>query len=614
MKMHGWNGRILWINLTREKTWEEELAPQVYEDYIGGKGLGAYLLYRELSPSIDPLGSENILFFLTGPLQGLPAPNVGRWTLVTKSPLTGLYIDSHCGGPLGREIKNSGYDALAVSGKASSPAWLDIRDDSIHFNDASELWGKGTQASTQFLHDTSAEGSAVYVIGQAGENQVLTATGCCELAHQTGRGGVGAVLGSKRLKGLAVRGTKKVEPYDVSPLRETNQAVAKAWKDKTGDDFKFHGTGSLVEISNERGQFPSRNWRNSYFEEYTSLMPENYPEMLTGVHLSCPHCIMRCTHAFKVEDPSNPDTQVESTVEYETIGLCGGNLGISDFRVVLQLNYLADDLGLDTISAGSSIGFAMDAYETGILTKDDVGFPLRFGDSQAALKLMKMIAFKEGFGAVLAKGTRKASMEIGRGSQDLAVHVKGLETAAWDPRGKKGLGLSYATADVGASHLRGWPQTTEKPASPSIDVIESMVVERDTKTLTDSMVICHFTWHFPLSLDQKIKLVNGATGLMYDNERITMFGQRVDTLTRLFNIREGITKADDILPPKFWQKETTGPSQGMAAFIDKADFEKSLQKYYLLRGWDAKGVPTEETIEKLGLAQLIAGKVRKSEI
>jgi len=607
MEYKGWNGRILWVDLTDKISRVEELPSEIYEDFIGGKGLGAYLLYRELEPGIDPLDQNNVLFFLTGPLQGLPAPNVGRWSLVTKSPLTGLFMDSHCGGPLGREIKNSGYDALAIAGKSENPLWLKMEDDSIEFVDAQLLWGRGTQETTKLIHESSKQGSAVYVIGPAGENLVLTATGCCELAHQTGRGGVGAILGSKNLKGLAVRGTRKMTSHNPEAIREVNQAVAAIWKEKTEDDFKYFGTGSLVEVSNERGQFPTKNWRNSYFEDYRSLMPENYPELAAGAHLSCPHCIMRCTHAYKTNDPSNPSIEVESTVEYETLGLCGGNLGISDFRTVLRLNFLADDLGLDTISTGSTIGFAMDLFESGILSEDEIGFPLRFGDGEAALRLMKMIAFKEDFGKVLANGTRKAAEEIGRGSAEYAVHVKGLETAAWDPRGKKGLGLSYATADVGASHLRGWPQTTEKPDSSALDVIESMVTERDTKTLTDSMIVCHFTWHFPLSREQKIQLVNGATGLNYDDESVSRFGQRIETLTRLFNLREGITRADDILPPKFWQKETLGPSENMTAFIDRNDFEKSLEKYYTLRGWNLDGVPTEETIKKLGLAPLVEG-------
>jgi aldehyde:ferredoxin oxidoreductase len=605
MAGYGWNGKILWVDLTNKTSRTEDIPSQVYENYIGGKGLGAYLLYRSLEPKTDPLGPDNILFFVTGPLQGLPAPNVGRWAIVTKSPLTGAFLDTHCGGPLGREIKKSGYDAVAVFGKSDTPISLVIEDSEVRFDNAEDLCGIGTHETTRILHERNPKGSAVYVIGPAGENLVLSAVGCCELAHQTGRGGVGAILGSKNLKGVVVKGTKKIVSKHPESLREINTMVAKLWKDKEGNDFKNFGTGSLVEIANERGQFPTRNWQNGFFEEYENLLPEKYQHLATGAHLSCPHCILRCTHAYKIEDPSNPGSEVESTLEYETIGLCGGNLGISDPVAVLRLNFLADDLGLDTISAGSAIGFAMDAFENGILTEDEIGFSLRFGDAEAALKLMRKIAYREGIGEVLAKGVRLAAQEIGKGSEKLAVHVKGLETPAWDPRGKKGLGLSYATAAVGASHLRGWPQTTEMPDSSALDVIESMVTERDTKHLTDSMIVCHFTWNFPLSREHKITLVNGATGLAYDSESISKFGQRVDTITRLFNIREGFSRKDDVLPPKFWSPQIAGIAEGRKAFVDKNDFERSLDMYYDLRGWGSDGIPTEETVEELGLSSLV---------
>ena len=329
-------------------------------------------------------------------------------------------------------------------------------------------------------------------------------------------------------------------------------------------------------------------------------------QWITGNHLSCPHCIIRCTHSYKTEDPSNPGVEVESTPEYETFGLCGGNLGISDAQTVFQLAYLADDLGLDTISAGAAIGFAMDAFESGILEECEIGFPARFGDGEAALKLMRMIATKDGIGKVLAKGVRKAAEELGRGSDKLAVHVKGMETPAWDPRGKRGLGLSYATADVGSSHLRGWPQTSEKPDASALDVIESMVNERDTKIFTDSLIFCHFTWHFPLTRDEKVQSFNSGTGMKYDDESVSTFGQRIETLIRLFNINEGVTRNDDILPPRFWEPDTVGPSKGMKSFIDQNDFEKSLDKYYQLRGWSKDGVPTKETIKKLGLSSTIS--------
>ncbi len=606
MKYKGWIGRILWIDLTTRSSRVEELSPEIYEDFVGGKGLGAYLLYRHLESGVDPLSPDNILFFMAGPLQGLPAVMVGRWTLVTKSPLTGLFLDTHSGGPLGREIKNSGYDAVAVTGKSESPVTILIEDDKVSFNDAQRLWGKGTHEATRLLHENTPKNSAVYVIGPAGENLVLSATGCCELAHQTGRGGAGAVLGSKNLKGLVVKGTQKLVAADPETFGDIRKAVSKKWNDETETDFKKYGTAILTETANERGQFPTRNWRNSYFEGYESLTPDETKQWITGNHLSCPHCIIRCTHSYKTEDPSNPGVEVEATPEYETFGLCGGNLGISDAQSVFQLAYLADDLGLDTISAGSAIGFAMDAFESGILTESEIGFPLQFGDGKAALKLMRMIAHKEGIGEVLAKGVRKAAEEIGKGAEKLAVHVKGLETAAWDPRGKRGLGLSYATADVGSSHLRGWPQTSEKPDASALDVIESMVTERDTKILTDSMVICHFTWNFPLTRNDKIQWIKTGTGFSHTDDSVSRFAQRVETLIRLFNINEGVTRNDDVLPPRFWETETVGPSKGMKSFIDQADFEKSLDKYYELRGWNRDGVPTKDTIKNLGLDSLVS--------
>ncbi|MFX1483919.1 MAG: aldehyde ferredoxin oxidoreductase family protein [Promethearchaeota archaeon] len=603
--MNGWNGKILWVDLTTKTFREEKLSLEIYSNFVGGKGLGAYLLYREVRAGVDPLSPGNVLFFLPGPLQGLPVSMTGRWTLVTKSPLTGLFLDSHCGGPMGWEIKNAGYDALAITGKSPAPTVICVEDSKVRFLDAKAIWGKGTQEATTVLHDQTSEDAAVYVLGPAGENLVLSATGCCEFAHQTGRGGAGAVLGSKNLKGVIVKGTGKVSAADSVSLREVNRSMSKIWNEKEDYGFKDYGTAVIVEVANERGQFPTLNWNHTYFEGYESLTPESTKQWITGNHMSCPHCIIRCTHAYKTEDPRNPGREVESTPEYETYGLCGGNLGINDPQTVFRLNYLADDLGLDTISAGAAIGFAMDAFERGILSETEIGFPLKFRDGEAALKLMEMIAYNKGFGAVLAKGVRAAAVEIGQGSKKLAVHVKGMETAAWDPRGKRGLGLSYATADVGSSHLRGWPQTTEKPDGSALNVIDSMVDERDTKILTDSLVICHFTWRFPLTREQKVQLLNGATGLNYSFEMVSKFGQRVETLIRLFNINAGLTRKDDVLPDKFWEPETIGPSKGMKAFIDESDFEKSLDRYYELRGWDENGVPTTETIKEMGLDSLV---------
>ncbi|MHA1925389.1 MAG: aldehyde ferredoxin oxidoreductase family protein [Candidatus Thorarchaeota archaeon] len=604
MTMKGWNGKILWIDLTTSETREETLGPEIYEKFIGGKGLGAYLLYRELEAGADPLGPDNLLLFMTGPLQGLPAPNVGRWTLVTKSPLTGIYLDTHCGGALGREIKTSGYDVVGIRGKAEKPTTIVIEDDSIRFEDASNIWGSGVHESTKILKDSNQKGAIVYVIGPGGENMSLIAMGCCEIAHQTGRGGAGAVMGSKNLKAVVAKGTKRITPSDKDVFGAVRKEVQDLWDEKDPDfGFKKYGTSSMVETANAFGQFPTRNWQSGYFDEHENLWPEKLVDWYAGNDMSCPHCIMRCTHAYRTEVEGE---EVLSTPEYETWGMMAGDLGINDPHALFKLCYLADDLGLDTIGAGSVIAFAMEAFEKGMLSEKEIGFPLRFGDGEAAIRILRMIAMRDGLGDMLADGTKKAAAKIGKGSEALAVHVKGLETAAWDPRGKKGLGLSYATADVGSHHLRGWPATTDPPKESAIDMVESMIEQRYLKTLRDSLVVCHFTWRFPLGFEPLIRLLNGATGLKYDQESINLFGQRVETLTRMFNQREGISRVDDILPKRFWEGQVSGPNEGLPAYVSREDFEKSLDRYYDLVGWDKEdGLPTADTLKKLGLDEIV---------
>ncbi|TFG11528.1 hypothetical protein EU537_12075 [Candidatus Thorarchaeota archaeon] len=600
-----WKKKILRIDLSEKSTKVDKIPTDILDKFIGGKGIGTYFIYKELKEGINPLGPDNILYLLSGPLQGLPAPNVGRWSIVTKSPKTGLYLDSHIGGAVGREVKRSGYDVVAIKGRADKPVALVIEDDLIRFESAQHLWGLGVYEATPKLHEMSGSGSSVYAIGPAGERLLTNAVGCCEIAHQSGRGGIGAVLGSKNLKGVVANGTQKISAHDVDTIREINARLAKGWKERDVP-FKRYGTTFLPEISNELGQYPTRNFRSGYFEEVDALNAEKIKEKYgLGNHHSCPHCVMRCTHAFETENPLNPAEKVESMVEYETLGLMGSNLGISDPRFVFKLNYICDDYGMDTISTGGIIGFAMELYEQGILTEDDIGFKLPFGNGDNALKLAKMIAEVEGIGEILSKGVETAAEEIGNGSENYAVHVKGLEVPAWDPRGRRGMGLSYATADIGASHLRGWPATTEAPNESAVDLVESMVDARNEKILTDSLEVCHFTYHLPMPLDDKIDALNAATGLKYDRASIMEFGRRIETLTRLFNVREGINRENDILPKRFWEPEISGPREGMASFVSREDFEKSLDRYYEIQGWNDNGVPTDESLRELGIAGLV---------
>ncbi|MHA1909762.1 MAG: aldehyde ferredoxin oxidoreductase N-terminal domain-containing protein, partial [Candidatus Thorarchaeota archaeon] len=416
-----WNKKILWVDLTSEVTNLEQIEDEVYTNFIGGKGLGAYLLFRNLNKGVDPLSPENIFILLSGPMQGLRAPNVGRWSIVTKSPLTGIFLDSHCGGPTGRDIKKAGYDAVCLRGRAESPVILVIDNDIIAFDDASEFWGKGVYEATELLHKKYGKDFSVYAIGPGGENQSLVATACCEVAHQTGRGGSGAILGSKNIKAVVVRGTNKIQAHDDDAIREVNKEFNSKWQ-SLDIDFKKYGSRHLVEIANENGQYPAYNFKNGYFDEYQKLdhakMEENYG---LGAHHSCPHCVMQCTHAFSTNDPRDPSNVVESMIEYETLGLLGGNLGISEPQDLLKLNYLCDDLGLDTISAGGVIAFTIEAFEKGILTEDEIGFPLSFSDVESAIQLLSLLANKEGIGEILSQGVRKASQMIGKGSEQFAV-------------------------------------------------------------------------------------------------------------------------------------------------------------------------------------------------
>ncbi len=600
-----WSRKILWVDLSTLTTRTENLEPDIYEKFVGGKGLGAYLLYRSVDHNTDPLGPDNVLFLMSGPLQGLPGPNVGRWTVVTKSPLTGIFLDTHCGGPTGRDIKKAGYDGLCITGRAEKPTTIVVDESYVKFEDATHLWGKGIYESTELLRRAHRPNFSVYAIGPAGERRVKYAMASCEIAHQTGRGGVGAVMGSKHLKAVVVRGSNVIGAHDIQEIRNVNKEFNESWRD-LDIDFKKYGTRHLVELANAMGQFPTYNYRSGYFEEHEKIGHETLEhEYNSGNDYSCPHCVIRCTHAFTTQDPRNPSTEVESTVEYETLGLLGGNLGISDPNEVLMLNYLCDDLGLDTISTGGVIGFTIEALERGLLSEDRIGFKVTFGDFKHICQLVQMIASRNGIGDLLAEGVRHVAGTIGKGSEEFAVHVKGLEIPAWDPRGRLGHGLLFATGDIGGSHLRGWPPTSDPPDSSVVPFVESLLPGRIEKIVKDSLIICHFTNRVPITLEQMTRMLVGASGVDYSLDDMKDFAFRVESLIRLFNIREGITREDDTLPPRFMEPEPDGPRKGMRAFVDEQDMDRGLDRYYELLGWDKNGVPTAATLRRLGLADLL---------
>lgn len=597
--MKGWKGKLLEIDLKRKSTKITSTNHRVLEDYIGGKGLGAYLLYDRLSPKVYPLARENLLIFSTGPLSGL-VPTAGRFATVTKSPLTGLFLDSYCGGFLAAHIKRAGFDAILVKGKSEKPVYLWVADQTVEFRDAEDLWGRDTYRTVEEIQKQTDKKASVATIGPAGENLVHFACITSEKRDYSGRGGSGAVMGSKNLKAIAVFGGKEIEVSKPKELRELCTKLSKEALEKT-ERFIKYGTTTSVTFSSEVGMLPTRNFQTTSFEGADNLSGaklKNLREKDEG----CFGCPIRCIKINKVRSDENEEEL--TSIQYEGMAMLGANCGIADLEAMMKAYLLANKLGLDVISAGDTIAFAMECFDRKMIDKEDIGYNLRFGDGEAQRRLLEDIAYRRGLGKLLAQGVKHASEKLG--AEDFAVHVKGMDLPAWEPRGRLGLGLSYATAEIGASHLRGWPSTREMPVRSALDTVESIIRSRDKKIIEDSAVVCTF---FPFPLRSLSQLITLATGKKITVNRLKKAAWRIDTTTRIFNIREGATRKDDILPPRLMNEPVpSGPAKGHKAFISKRDFEQCLDRYYELRGWNRNGEPTSETVKKLGIETLMKQK------
>ena len=583
--MYGWMDRVLIADLT-DLRYETEKLPSTHKDLLGGKGIGAHYLYK-YSRKGDPFSSpETPIIIATGPLTGL-APTASRFTAVTKSPLTGGYIDSSCGGFLAQEIKRSGFDAVVITGRASKPTYLWVHDGECEFKPADHLWGLETFESTSRMQQETDEKARVTVIGPAGENLVRFSVLITDTWHAAGRGGLGATFGSKNLKGVSSKGTMEI-PFKNPEFRDKASEVAKKGYENPADPIEF-GTTWAVVGANDMGMLPVHNFQTTYHELAENLSGQELKKYRIREE-TCFYCPLRC---IKVNEIAGEET----CLQYEGMAMLGSNVGIWDMEELGKSYLLCDKLGLDVISAGSVLGFASEALEKGQITKEEMGAPLGFGDGESQREMLRRIAVRDGIGDVLGDGIDVAATRFD--AQKLAIHVKGLEMAAWDPRGLLGFGLSYATAEVGASHMRGWPDTESKPDKSALDVIESMVENRDKKIIQDSLVLCS---NMLLDWEDLSGMLTLATGVPYKPEDLKKIAWRIDTLTRMINTREGMTRADDALPYRLMHESVpTGPSKGYKAFISQEDFENSLDRYYELRGWTREGTPTKETIQKLGL-------------
>ncbi len=600
----GYIGKILRVDLTERRISTEKLDAEIAKKFIGGKGLGAKILYDSLKLGTDPLSPENILIFASGPLTATLAPTSARWAVVTKSPLTNIFLDCQVGGYFGAAMKLAGFDCIIIEGKADSPVYLWVHDGNAEILKAGDLWGKGCFETEDTLKKRLGESAHVASIGPAGENLVRYACISVDKYRQAGRGGAGAVMGSKNLKAVAVRSASyKIEYADPEGFREAAKKALKVIRENSFIPLRRkYGTPIWVAPVNKAALLPTRNFRTGVFEKAENISGETMRDKIVVKDGTCYNCIIQCwkyTHVesgkYRVDELAGP--------EYESIALLGSDCGVGSIEAVAHASMLCDDLGLDTISTGNSIAFAMECYERGLLTAEDTdGLELKFGNADAEIEMVKKIAYRKGLGNLLAEGVRRASKKIGDGSERFAMHVKGLEIPGYDPRGAFGMALAYATSDRGACHQRAWTVRAEiegklEPRFSTKGRARFVKETQDERAMCFSLVLCDFA---PLEVKHFVELLNKATGFNFTVEDYLKTGERIWNLTRLFNVREGITREDDTLPPRFMEEPLPeGATKGQV--VTKEMLDEMLDEYYALRGWDKNGVPTEEKLKELGL-------------
>ena len=627
---YGYTGNILHLDLTSRKHWIEHPPETFYRTYWGGRALSLYYMLKEMKPHTDPLSPDNLLIFAPSVLTGTPAPAIPRYTVCAKSPLTGAQGESEAGGWWGPELKKAGFDALIIKGASMTPIYLWINEGKIEIKEAAHLWGKDTGTTQKIIKEELADDKVrIAQIGPAGENLVRFANIVNELSHFNGRNGLGAVMGSKKLKAIAVRGTKAIDLYDKEKVSQvTKEITQRVMENPLSRDLRESGTPGVIRPFYEAGCLPSYNWTTGYFKEGESLTAETYNKTILKRTEGCFACPIRCKRVAEVNEP---DLKVDPSYggpEYETIVAFGSICGISDLKYIAKANELCNKYTMDTISTGMVIAFAMQCYEEGLLTKEDTeGIELTFGNKEALLILVKKIAYREGLGDLLSQGSYLASQKIGKGSEKLIHQVKRQEIAMHDPRVKTGVGLQYALSDYGADHMKAAHDPFFKaqdsvgvktmsglgilePVSPT-EIGEKKVVLFKLLdiywTVFDILGVCYFGY-VPRSvgtMEELLEIVKSATGWETSWFELMKLGERSINMARIFNYREGLTSQDDTLPEVFYHPFKKGPLDGKLA-IHKEDFQKALRLRYELMGWDADtGIPTPAKLIELGLNWLM---------
>jgi aldehyde:ferredoxin oxidoreductase len=611
--MYGWHGRNLRVNLTDGTIREEIFSEEVARKYFGARGLAIKTLLEGMDPKTDPLSPENLLVMATGPLTSTPAPTGNRYLAIAKSPLTGALAYSNSGGIFPTMMKRSGYDLFIFEGKAEKPVYLYVNERRAELRDASHLWGKDTHATDDQIRAETSDDASIACIGPAGENLALIAAIINDKHRAAARSGVGAVMGSKNLKAVAVRGDLKPELCDEKALRkvvlEANRQLGADIK--KGATMRIYGTSYVPDVTNEAGVFPTFNFQYGQFEGTHKINGPTLKEHFLIRHHGCYACPLACARLTEVKGEVWGEKYAGKGEgpEYETIGSLGSACGIDNMAAITKANYLCNELGLDTISTGVTIACAMEMYTKGILAEDEIGRPLPFGDADGMIEMLKAAARRQGFGDQIAEGSWRLATKYGH--PEMSITAKKQEFPSYDARGLKGMGLLYATSNKGASHMAGDTAYTElfgvgvKTDGLTYDGKAELTKHfQDLFTLIDSAGLCVFVsirytldtvnGYIPTRLTD---MVNYATGSDYTPQTIMEAAERIYILERLFLTKAGLSRAEDTLAPRMSEPMPAGPIAGEVFELDRL-----LDDYYVARGWDADGIPTPQRMEKLGIA------------
>ena len=618
---YGYNGKILRVNLNRGSTSVEEPEENFYRRYLGGAALISYYLLKEQKPGVEPFSPENKLVFAPGIITGVPVGGSGRNAVGAKAPLTNAFSTSEGGGYWGAELKHAGYDAIVIEGKAKKPVYLWIQDGKVEIKDATHLWGKLTAETQELMRQELGDsGVRTALIGPGGENLVRFAGIVNDLGHFAGRTGLGAVMGSKNLKGIAVRGHNPPAMADPKAVSD----VAKQFRDsmKTHPyliEYRELGTLGGIAAYSRAGGLVTRNFQESAFDDVDKISEDTYIATIRSDRDTCYACPVRCKQVVSVGEPYNVTSKYHGP-EYETVVSLGSCCGVGDLGAVCKANELCSAYGIDTISCGVTIAFAMECFQRGLLTeKDTQGLQLIFGNAEAMLKAIEMICKREGIGDILAEGSARAAQKIGKDAEKYAMHAKGAELPMHNPYFKPITGLGYALSPTGADHLRNLmsPQGLTKPGAgleqykplgildplPREDLGSPARIRMYTyavlwRTALDCVGMCYFCGD-GYRHDQIAEIVRGVTGWSTTVWELMKIGERCMNMMRAFNIREGFTRQNDRIPERFHQPIATGPIKGTK--LDKEEFNRAIETHYKMMDWDEGGIPQREKLQELDI-------------